>query len=136
MSMILRHFVKMLPIAFAITGCATASPLSRIPVEVQRVGDDGLTVRFADMLESTFRQSSGFVVSRNSERGTLVVAIPRNLEWTEVRGRVQAIFEVEFRGVDIPPLGSSRGSCWENELEVCAAQVLRDAREVTRSRHP
>jgi hypothetical protein len=97
-------------------------------VEVWKGGDDGLTNRLADALEIAFRASPNFKLSFGKNEGTLVVTIPTNLEWKQIAGRTKALFAIEFSSTDGRPLGRSQGSCWDNELQKCASQVVRDAK--------
>ncbi|HVQ06843.1 MAG TPA: hypothetical protein VMS43_00260 [Allosphingosinicella sp.] len=126
--------IRFLAIASGMAGCATAAPQSPIPVEIRRGGDDGLTQRFADALETGIRRSGTFtMVSGVSQPDFLVFNIPSHLEWTRVGDRVRARFQVELRRGDSSLLGLSSGDCWETQLEICAARVLNDARRVARS---
>ncbi len=116
----------------ACAGCATASP-PPIAVEIRRSGDDGATVRFAEALEAAFRQSPEFIVGFDQGAGALIVQIP-HLQARGIDGRVQTVFAVQFSGADSGVFASSSGSCWDGQLETCAARVLRDARNAARSR--
>jgi hypothetical protein len=98
------------------------------PVEIRRVGDDGLTVRFADALEAGIRRSLTFTLAgRDPPGNVLVVQIPSNLGWTRVGDRIRVRFEIEFLGPNLHALGRSNGSCWESQLQVCVDQVVSDA---------
>jgi hypothetical protein len=115
-------------------GCATAAAQSPVPVEIRRGGDDGLTQRFADALETGIGRSGTFTMASGvSHPPFLVLNIPSHLEWTRVGDRVRARFQVEFRRGDSSLLGSSSGDCRETQLEICAARVLNDARRIARS---
>jgi hypothetical protein len=125
--------MKFFAASIAIAGCTTASSASPIPVEIQRGGDDGLTVRLADTLEAAFQEARGFAHGDEGQPATLVVVIPRNVQWADVGARTRVIFQVEFRRADSRLLARSRGTCWETQLETCAAHILSDARNAIRS---
>jgi len=113
--------------ALVLPGCATAiAPNRPIPVEIWRVGDDGLTVRFADALEAAFQEASMFRLSTNQAQGTLVVKIPRNVSWTRTGGSTHVNYVVDFVK-DNQEVGKSAGACAEDRLRDCAARVLKDA---------
>ena len=87
-------------------------------------GDDGLTQRLADALRSEFAKSRVFTLLQTSTRHSLRVTIPENVGWREINGRTQVNYEVRLaRGVQ--GSRSHRGQCWENELAVCAKQIVR-----------
>ncbi len=111
----------------SVATCAAAAP-SRIPVEVWRGGDDGLTSRFAGGLESAFRASRDFSLSKGDEAGALVVTIESNLTTKRVGFGDRAYYVVVFGASDSKQLGSTNGSCWERELQACIAKVVEAAR--------
>lgn len=123
----LATFLEFLTVSAAITGCAPADPQPPVAVEIRRGGDDGLTVRFADALETGVRGSRIFRASGPGRPARLVFEIPRSLGWTEIGSRVQVHFQVDFKSGDSRVLGTSRGTCWETNLNVCVARVLNDA---------
>ena len=119
-----------------IVACETApSAAAPVPLEVWRGGDDGLTLRFADALEASFRRFPAFVLSSGKRPGTLVETIPSNVGWKQVGSRTKVIYSVEFTGTAAQPLGRSEGSCWEDQLRVCAAQVVKAAVPVAARLH-
>ncbi len=130
MSLISKSIIAMTLLALA--ACATASPSAHTTlVEVWRGGDDGLTSRFADAIEEAFQRAPEFSLSSGKVPGTLVVTIPTSLGWTQVGERTEVTYVVEFSRVPNETLRSSRGSCLENRLQDCVAQVLEEARAVT-----
>jgi hypothetical protein len=97
-------------------------------VEVWRVGDDGLTLRFTDAIESALKASQNFTLSDGKKEGTLLVTIPTNLRWKRIAGRTRALYAVEFSTLEGLRFDGSTGSCWDNELHKCASQIVRDAK--------
>jgi hypothetical protein len=95
--------------------------------EVWRVGDDALTQRLADALESAFRALPNFSLSSGKKPGTLVITVP-HAGWKEIGPRTQVRYAVEFTSTDNRKLGGSTGWCWEDALENCAAHILADSR--------
>ena len=118
---------------FAMTFGLAAVHAAPVPVEIRRTGDDGLTVRFADALEAGIRGSDAFAIANANGPQHIVFQIPGHLEWRSLGDRTRISFNVEFRRNNHHLLGRSRGSCWDTELDVCVARVLRDARSIRRN---
>jgi hypothetical protein len=106
----------------ALLSTCSASYGSRPPtlVEVWRGGDDALTTKFADAIERGFSQSSAFTPSTGRKPHTLIVTIPTNVTWKQVRNRTQVLYTVNFSSDDSQSLGTSSGACW--------AHVIKDAK--------
>ena len=73
-----------------------------------------------------------FALSSGGKAGTLVVTIPTNVDWRQVGKRTQVLYTVEFSSTEGRNLGVRKGSCWEDELEKCAAQIVQDAKKAAR----
>ena len=101
-------------------------------VEVWCGGDDGLTIRLRDTLESAFKSSPDFHLSSGKKPGTLVVTIPSNVGWKQVSWRTRVLYTAKFASPDNQNLGGSKGSCWDDTLAKCAAQIVRDAKVAAR----
>lgn len=126
--------VILITAAMITTACVGAPSLAKsVPVEVWRGGDDGLTSRFADALESAFRGSSAFVLSEGKKPGTLIVTIPSNVGWKQIGSRTEVHYSVTFTDTSSQAFGVSKGACWEDQLSKCAVHVLTDA-EVVRAK--
>lgn len=104
---------------------AWAAP--RIPVEVRRVGDDGLSMKLSDAVETEFKASPRFILSSGKRSGTLIVTIPTNVGWKQFGKRMQIRYSVEFSSIRQEKLGSKTGVCWEDSMQDCAAQVAKAA---------
>lgn len=104
-------------------------------IEVWRVGDDGLTVKLGDAIEAAFRSSPEFELSTGNRAGTLVVAIPTNVHWSQVGTRIRITYSVDFSSAKDRGLGASKGSCWASVISNCAQHILYDAKQVTRMVH-
>jgi hypothetical protein len=89
-------------------------------------------VRLRDALEAAFQESPAFELATTSRPNVLVVYIPRAVEWRPAGNRHRATFRVELRTRSGKLLGSSRGSCWDDQMRACAAHVLRDAAKAAR----
>ncbi len=61
----------------------------------------------------------------------MTLVIPHAVRWEPVGSRTKVSYDVEFTTGGHPFGGTvlrhSKGSCWDDELDVCAAQVLKDA---------
>jgi hypothetical protein len=101
-------------------------------VEFWHVGDDGLSQRLAERVESEFERSPNFAIGSGKKPGTLVVTIPTNVEWKLVGKRTQVSYNIEFATADNETISKSSGSCWENVLEKCATQIVEDAKVAAR----
>ena len=106
------------------------------PVEVWRVGDDGLTTRLRDALESALRASPDFMLSSGNKAGSLVVTIQDHVRWKTISaGKTQVTYAVEFSTVNHEKIGTSTGSCRDDFIEKCAAQIVTEARIARRKIH-
>lgn len=108
-----------------------ASPAAPTPVEVWTVGDDGLTQRLRDAVETKFKSSSDFALSIGKKEGTLIVTIPTNVSWTKEGTRTRLRYTVELSSIDDVGIGKSSGSCWDDNLAECASQIYRGAQKAT-----
>lgn len=107
----------------------------RILVEVWSGGDDGLTQRLRDALESAFKASKDFNLSSGKKPGTLVVTISTHVAWKQIGARNQVLYTVGFASTDDHKIGTSTGSCWDDALAKGAAQIMKDARLAARTIH-
>ena len=123
-----RRLPSIIVASLAVAGCAieAASPEPTL-VEVWRGGDDGLTLRLTDALESAFRSSPKFTLSNGRKPGTLVVTLPTHVEWRQVGTRTQVSYSVDFAAIDGRNIGASKGSCWDDALVKCASHIVGDA---------
>lgn len=112
---------------------ASAKPT---PVQIWHVGDDVLSQRLFDHVEKAFKAAQGFALNSDRQVGTLVVTIPTNVDWTQDGKRTRVIYRVEFSTSDGLKLGSRRGSCWDDQLEKCAAQIVSGAQAALKRPRP
>lgn len=110
---------------------APAKP-TKTPVEVWCGGDDGLTQGVCSSLATAFASSTDFDSSSDEEAGKLVVTIPTNVDWKEIRKRTQVFYTVEFTSANDKKLRTRKGSCWDNDFATCANQILVQARIAVR----
>lgn len=107
----------------------------RIPIEFRHVGDDGLSKKLADQVENAFKRSPEFLLSSGRKPGTLFVMIPTNVDWKDVGPKTKVLYTVEFSADDNRKIGGRKGSCWEDELPKCAAQIVEHAKIAARNIH-
>ena len=117
---------------FAAYALGSIEPASGKPAEVWGGADDGLTIRLRDALKDAFRSSADFHLSSRNKPGTLVITLPSNVGWKPVGGRTQVLYTAEFAS-DGQNLGGSKGSCWDDALAKCAAQIVKDAKIAARN---
>jgi hypothetical protein len=94
-----------------------------MPVEVWTGSDDGLTQRLRQEIENKLKVSSDFVLSSGKRPGTLVITMPTHVAWKQMGTRTRLHYSMEFASADGSPLGKSEGSCWEDDMAACAAQI-------------
>jgi hypothetical protein len=132
---------RVVSVLFALYACAASgmfalqsSHLQPIPVEVWRVGDDALTSSLRDAVESAIRTSSDLTLSNGKKPGTLVVTIPRHVNWKRVSGgRTQVTYAAQFSTVNARVIGRTTGSCQDDSLDTCAAQIIKAGRLAARN---
>jgi hypothetical protein len=110
-------------VASAMEGTAA----ERTPVDVWCGGDDGLTRRLRDALESQFRSSPEFDLNAQTGPGTLVVTIPTHVDWKLDGQRTKVFYTVEFATVEKRKLATLKGSCWDDNMTKCATQIVKKA---------
>lgn len=128
--MLIRQRLATLTIAAAAIAACAASSLraSPVPIEIWRGGDDGLTVRLRDAIEAAFRAAEDFSLSSGNSPGTLIVTVPSNVAWRRIGERAEIVYLVRFSDGASRSLGTRTGTCGEDQLRECAAQVLAGAR--------
>ena len=96
------------------------------PIRILTGGDDGLTQRLLDAIEERLRSSGRFAPSPvTSNSNVLRMTIPTHVQWEPVGNRTRVRYQLEFRrGETGEAFGFFEGTCWENELSVCARQAL------------
>ncbi len=58
-----------------------------------------------------------------------MVTIPTRVKWkTTSGGRTRVTYKVEFSSINDEKIGTSTGSCWDDSLEKCAAQIVKHAK--------
>jgi hypothetical protein len=112
-----------------------AAPARPTPVEVWTGGDDGLTQRLRDQIENKFKSSSDFVLSSGKKPGSLIVTIPTHVAWIEKGARTHVRYKVEFSSSDDTAIGKSSGSCWDDNLADCSAQIYSGAQKAAQKLH-
>jgi hypothetical protein len=105
---------------------------TRIPVEVWRGGCCLPTLRLRDAIEDAFNRAPAFVhPAPDPSPGNLIVYIPDSVRLEKAGDRRRAVYRVEFRAGSTTGrlLRSSRGSCWNDEMSVCAARIVEVAKK-------
>ena len=107
---------------------STAQPpveVARKPVSLRLVGDEGLSLRFADALQTELIHDPELRPSKIGEHSTLTIESDHNVRWDELSGRQVVIYTVYVGSKRDDPI---TGVCWENKLSKCARDVLRIVR--------
>jgi hypothetical protein len=126
----MRHSLSHLCLTLTVlAGPAYAAPGQPVPVEVWTgAADDGLTQHLCDALETTFSTQVDFSPVHALGASRLIVLIPKAVEWAKIGDRTHISYSVIFKTGKDRVLANGKGSCWEDDLSVCAGQVVRDAR--------
>jgi dienelactone hydrolase len=103
-------------------------PAKPIPVAVLCGGDDGVTARLCDEVKRDLGESPDFTLEVAHKPRILIVRIPTNVSWKRVDGQANVLYRVEFSLKDERDLGRSDGSCREDRLNDCAAQIFSKTR--------
>jgi hypothetical protein len=113
------------PVTIAETTSHVIGDHQPTPVEIWRGGDDGLTVKLLDAIKKKIVASRDFVLSTDSKPGTITIIIPSNVRWTETGARGEVSYTVELKQrLDRSRTEKNTGSCWEEEISVCADQIF------------
>jgi hypothetical protein len=107
-----------------------------VPTEVWVSGHDALTARFRDTLEAQLSSSSYFAAPVANSSDPMILTIPRALYWQKVNRKTNFQYVVIFTDKGSKYLGVSIGSCWEEDLSECVAQVVKDAQQAWARRNP
>lgn len=122
--------VRLIFLTATLCACATTESAVGDTVAIVTVGDDGLTQRLADAVEANAR-SARFTISTAGQPASLTIRIPTHVGWENVGSRMRVKYRAEFqrRGVT---KSSTSGECWDNELSVCASQIVAAAIQTPR----
>ncbi|HYE45149.1 MAG TPA: hypothetical protein VEA44_05185 [Caulobacter sp.] len=99
---------------------AASGPVS---VSVETGGDDALTQRLAEEVRAIFAETPGYSADASPR---LTVLIPTHVDWRETGGRIRVSYRAELTA-GVRTLRRT-GSCWEDEMRVCAGQIVKAAK--------
>lgn len=102
------------------------------PLEFWHLGDDVLSQKLAQAIYTALAEAEDFVPSSGKQPGSLLVEIPDNVRLVHAGKRTKVTYSVNFSRADNKRISSSEGSCPENRLSVCAAQIVKRARIAAR----
>lgn len=124
-----RNYAIILIFCFLIASCTYESSHSNIrPIELWVSGDDALTTELADALEKAFKSSKDFIMSNEKLPGTLIVSIPTHVQFEHFGSRTKVFYTVEFSTIHNEKIGTSTGSCMDNNLSECTSKILIEAK--------
>jgi hypothetical protein len=121
--------IVLLTIAMAVVWAATdcvAAPTSPTQVTVWTGGDDGLTLKLSEAINTAFKESPLFVLDKSDSASAMSVAITTNVAWKRIgrRTKVTANIQIAKRTPDAP-LVTATVTCWEDDLGGCARTVIK-----------
>ena len=110
---------------------ATDTP---IPVDFWRVGDDGLTQRFAEALQQRLRASGRYRLITAGEHAEIVITITDHARPVTFGGVDYFRYDVTF-GRDADTIfGRSAGRCMRRQMSDCARRIVAELERALRSR--
>jgi hypothetical protein len=98
-----------------------------VSVEILRGGDDGLTNKLSDAIESAFATSDAFALKRGDKNKTLTITIPTNVHWKRIDNHNEVFYTVELKQSSPERTETDSGSCRDDKLSVCADRIFRSA---------
>jgi len=101
-------------------------------VELWCVGDDLFSQWMCQAFFAAFESSPDFDLQEENKAGNLIVRIPENVGWKEVRKRTKITYVVEFSTSDDRVFMTSKGWCWHKDYVKCANQILKEAKVAAR----
>lgn len=107
----------------------------RVPTEFWVTGDDGLTSRFAQAITAALATSKSLATPTSNNSAGLVLTIPTNVYWQDVRGQTNFQYIVVFTDKSSRYLGISTGACWEKVMAGCAGTVVEEAEQAWAMQH-
>ena len=96
-------------------------------------GDDGLTLRFREALESALHAAHDFDYPAASDKEDIRLIIPTNLHWSSTSGGLIAHTVVVVKTRSDKSLGVIRRDCLETQMDRCASDVLERVRGLARA---
>jgi hypothetical protein len=105
---------------------------SKPVVEVQCGGDDNLTQAVCRNIYNELKSTPDFALTDDDDTGALIVSIPTNVHWKERGKRTRVFYVAEFLSNNKRMLGRKKGECWEDDLQTCTSQVLKQTRSAAR----
>ena len=102
------------------------------PLQFWHLGDDVLSQKLAEAVYTALAEAEDFVPGSGKEPGGLLVEMPDSVRLVRTGKRTKVTYTVNFSRADNKRISSSEGSCPENRLSVCAAQIVKRARIAAR----
>jgi hypothetical protein len=107
------------------TGATPADPPTRrVPVDVQLVGDDGLSQNLSWALTQRLRRHPHLRPAESSDASVLTIRSDSNVGWDRLDGRLVVIYTV-FVGRGDGGTVSHTGICYERQMSKCVNDILR-----------
>nr|WP_315587419.1 hypothetical protein [Sphingomonas psychrotolerans] len=108
-------------------GASVSSQVERVPVTIRLVGDDALTQRLRNGLESDLQRNSTLRLASSVDRDVIYIESNSNVDWDELGGRTVVIYTVYvFRGDNRG--APHTGICYERGISKCVDAITRLAR--------
>ena len=126
---LLVFFVQALAMSVALVASAHGTDHSsqQLRTQLHVIGDDGLTLRFADALRAAIAASPKFAPAVTGSPYDIRLLLAGNLYWQDTPRGLNFNVVVVVTSSGGRYLGVSTGACWEAHMQDCAQAVLSDA---------
>jgi hypothetical protein len=107
-------------------------PDARAPVRINLVGDDGLTNKLREALESAIGERAHLRVASSDEHPELSIESESNVDWDRLAGQVVVIYTVYVSSKEAKRVRLT-GACFDKDIAKCARDIVeRSARFISR----
>ena len=103
------------------------------PLEFWHDGNDPLSDRLADAVDTAFAHSQDFIPSSGKKPGSLLVELTANVVAKPAGKRARVSYTVNYSNTYGHQISTSSGSCWDHQLEICADQILKHVQVAARN---
>jgi hypothetical protein len=125
----IKNFTFLLCVYFSMNTVALPSPRG---VVISYSGSDVLTKSLESALRARISQSEDFKLD-SGQRNELQLVIAEDVKLKKIANHNQVSYKVNFVSQQ-KTLSLSIGSCWQEQMQECAEQILRDAKITIRQK--
>ena len=100
---------------------------NRVPVVLNLVGDDGLSLTLRSELESGLRSDGHLRLATAEDQRAIIIQTDSNVDWDKLDGRDAAVVIAYVFSKDEQRGSPVVAACWTNDIRKCAREVIRVA---------